>query len=156
MSVSDLILQIFESHAECMNKQLFQRFSIPYLKAIANVVKSSFDKETTPPLILFAKGVQHSLSLLNSLGYDVISLDWTLDPEEAKKILGPNIVLQGNLDPSALFSSKEALQNLTTDMISRFGTKGYIANLGHGIYPETPIENVSYFIEAVHSYPTNL
>ncbi|CAK9289796.1 unnamed protein product [Gordionus sp. m RMFG-2023] len=139
-----------------MNKQLFQRFSIPYLKAIANVVKSSFDKETTPPLILFAKGVQHSLSLLNSLGYDVISLDWTLDPEEAKKILGPNIVLQGNLDPSALFSSKEALQNLTTDMISRFGTKGYIANLGHGIYPETPIENVSYFIEAVHSYPTNL
>ena len=100
--------------------------------------------------VLFVKGGYYSLEDQKSLGYDVIGVDWTVQPEQARSILGPDVIIQGNLDPCALYATKADIKKLTNEMVKRFGTKKYIVNLGHGIYPDVAEENVEAFIEAVH------
>lgn len=99
---------------------------------------------------IFAKGAGHSLAEQANFGYDVISLDWTVDPEEARKQVGPNITLQGNLDPQDLYKTPEEIRELATTMVRKFGKTRYIANLGHGITPQTPIVSMEVFVDAVH------
>lgn len=99
---------------------------------------------------LFAKGAGHSLKEQSELGYDVIGLDWTVDPIEARNLVGPNITLQGNLDPQDMYRNPDELRNLTTEMVHKFGKSRYIANLGHGITPQTPLASMEVLVEAVH------
>ncbi len=85
-------------------------------------------------------------------GAAAIGIDWNIYPEAARKLTQNNITLQGNLDPSVLLEDKQVVRDETRKMIDRFGTQRYIANLGHGILPETPVENAIAFVETVKSY----
>lgn len=146
-------IQIFESSAEFLNQQLFETFALPYLKHIRHTVKNMLKCRQIEevPMILFAKGAWYSLAEQAKLGYDVIGIDWTVDPVQARKIVGPNITLQGNLDPPALYADESSIKKLTKEMVEKFGTERYIANLGHGIYPNVDPKHVDYFLDAIKS-----
>ncbi|KAH8405690.1 hypothetical protein KR215_006569 [Drosophila sulfurigaster] len=146
------MLQIFESSAEHLSKEEFLTWCAPYLKRIRDDLVERLTKKVIPlvPLTLFAKGAGHSLKEQSELGYDVLGLDWTVDPVEARRLVGPNITLQGNLDPQDMYRDAGELRTLTTEMVHKFGKSRYIANLGHGITPQTPIVSMEVLVEAVH------
>lgn len=149
------LLQVFESNGNFLNLELFKEFSFKYLKQICEKVKEKLIAENIPnvPMIVFPKGATlDSLELLaKDQCYDVIGLDWTVNIQEARKRLGNNVTLQGNMDPCAMFDTKENVLNRATKIGKNFGKHRYIANLGHGILPETPITSVESFIAGVHS-----
>lgn len=104
------------------------------------------------PMVVFAKGAHYALSELSSSGYDVVGLDWTMDPETARSsTASSNICLQGNLDPCLLFGTKELIEKETERMLRGFGNKNVIANLGHGMMPEHTPESLGWYVDAVHS-----
>lgn len=147
------MLQVFESSAEHLSKEQFIDISMPYLKEIQVKLREKLNKQGIEPvpMVIFAKGAMHSLAEMSDLGYEVVGLDWTIDPEEARKQVGPNVTVQGNLDPQDLYKPQEELRELTRAMVKKFGKHRYIANLGHGITPQTPIESMTTFTENVHS-----
>merc|ERR550519_363743 len=148
------ILQVFESHAGKLGKKIFLKYSLPFLKKIVTEVKCQLKHRNLPsvPMIVFAKDAHYALDDLCDTDFDVIGLDWTIDPETARKIASnKGKTLQGNLDPAALYGSTESIYDNTKDMISSFGTQSYIANLGHGMYPEMNPLNLKAFVDAVHS-----
>ena len=149
------LVQLFESHCACLTPDLFQRFSLPYLSRIAQGVREELVRRDIPavPLIVFAKDAHYGLQDLAKTGlFDVISLDWTINSASIQSLREENtkLVLQGNLDPCALYASKDNLEKFVAEMLKMFGTTRYIANLGHGIYPDMSVENVQWFIDAVH------
>lgn len=146
-------LQVFESSAEHLSKEQFLEIAMPYLKEIRVKLHEKLNKQGIElvPMTIFAKGAMHSLAEMSDLGYEVIGLDWTIDPEEARRQVGPNVTLQGNLDPQDLYKSQEELRELTIAMVKKFGKSRYIANLGHGITPLTPVESMTTFVNNVHT-----
>ncbi|KAI9562270.1 uroporphyrinogen decarboxylase [Daphnia sinensis] len=140
------MLQVFESHAEYLSPDLFTQFALPYIKQIQERVRTKVDV----PMCIFPKGGHFSLEQLSSAGYDIIGLDWTIKPEEGRQKVGPNITVQGNMDPCALYGTKESIQLVAKNMVHRFGTQRYIANLGHGIYPDVDPEHLAAFIDGIH------
>ncbi|XP_050519578.1 uroporphyrinogen decarboxylase [Diabrotica virgifera virgifera] len=148
------IVQVFDSSAEYLNKALYAEFCLPYLKRISTEIRQKLKDANLAqvPLVLFAKGAHFNLEDQAELGYDVLGIDWTVDPSTVRtRLKNKNITVQGNLDPCALYAPKEELENMIKEMIRSFGTDRYIVNLGHGIYPDAPVESVQTFIEAVHS-----
>ncbi|XP_072023924.1 uroporphyrinogen decarboxylase-like [Amphiura filiformis] len=152
------LLQLFESHAGILGHEMFCKFSMPYLQQIATKVKQKLtEKSVEPvPMIVFAKGAHYAIQELATLGYDVVSIDWTVEPELAKMHVREAITLQGNLDPCALYSSNEDLITYTKNMVKHFGTQQYIANLGHGVYPDMDPEKCKLFVDTVHKYSSEL
>ncbi|XP_039745822.1 uroporphyrinogen decarboxylase [Pararge aegeria] len=146
------LLQVFESSADHLTREQFIEFSVPYLKDIRSGVKTKLQEKQLDqvPMTIFAKGGGHSLDVQAEMGYETIGLDWTVDPVEARKIVGNNITLQGNLDPQDLYKTPEEIKKLTIKMTQKFGKQRYIANLGHGITPQTPLESMTVFTESVH------
>jgi len=148
------MLQVFESHAEYLGEDLFNQFSLPFLIEICSRVKKTLrDENIDPvPMTVFAKGGHYALKSLASSGYDVIGLDWTIDPSVAREVCEQSgVTLQGNLDPCALYAPKEELEAQVKKMATKFGHKNWIANLGHGIYPDMDPESVATFVNAVHN-----
>ncbi|XP_033103555.1 uroporphyrinogen decarboxylase-like [Anneissia japonica] len=145
------LLQVFDSHAGILGKDIFCEFALPYLKQIATRVKESLrTKSIEPvPMIVFAKGAHYALEELNNSDYDVVSLDWTILPQQARS-LTPNVSLQGNLDPCVMYCTKEVIQAKVEKMLSEFGSQRYIANLGHGMYPDFMPESLETFVNSVH------
>nr|XP_014291685.1 uroporphyrinogen decarboxylase [Halyomorpha halys] len=145
------LLQVFESSAEYLGPELFQQFALPCIREISETVKKALgDKKV--PMTIFAKGAHYALESLANCGYEVVGIDWTVDPHEARKRVGQNVTLQGNLDPCALYSEEKALSKLSSDMLKSFGKERYIANLGHGIYPDVEPEKVGIFLKTIHSF----
>uniref|UniRef100_A0A673U1H8 Uroporphyrinogen decarboxylase n=1 Tax=Suricata suricatta TaxID=37032 RepID=A0A673U1H8_SURSU len=102
--------------------------------------------------IIFAKDGHFALEELAQAGYEVVGLDWTVAPEKARERVGKTVTLQGNLDPCALYASEEEIGRLVQQMLNDFGPQRYIANLGHGLYPDMDPEHVGAFVDAVHRY----
>ncbi|XP_058118188.1 uroporphyrinogen decarboxylase isoform X1 [Anopheles ziemanni] len=146
------MLQVFESSADHLSKEQFLSVSLPCLKRIRDDLLRKLAEQKVPavPMVLFAKGAMHSLAEQAQTGYEVLGLDWTIDPEEARKQVGPNVTLQGNLDPQDMYKTPEELRELVLTMVRKFGKHRYIANLGHGITPQTPIESMTVLVQAVH------
>jgi uroporphyrinogen decarboxylase len=149
------LIQLFESHCACLTHDLFTRFSLPYLCKIAKGVREALHNRQVPsvPLIVFAKDAHYGLEELAASGlFDVVSLDWTITSGQIRALRShnPSLTLQGNLDPCALYASKDDVEKFVRDMLETFGTKNYIANLGHGIYPDMSVDHVQWFIDAVH------
>ena len=82
----------------------------------------------------------------------VIGIDWNIEIEVAKSLTNGSKTLQGNLDPALLYSTTKEIKKATVEMLKRFGPGRHIANLGHGVYPDTPLENVKCFVDTVKEY----
>lgn len=137
-------IQLFDSWAGLLSMDQFSTFSLPYIKEI---------KEAIPeiPFTIFAKGAMLQLEEISALNPKVIGIDWNISAEKVRQILGNDVVVQGNMDPCLLYSSPEYIYRITTNMCNGFG-KNHIANLGHGVYPDTSLEGVKAFISAVKDY----
>ncbi|KAI5698414.1 hypothetical protein M8J75_006396 [Diaphorina citri] len=144
------LLQLFESNAEYLDLDLFKEFALPYINTINEKVKAQLKQMNNDvPMTIFAKGAHYALEELNNTKYDIVGIDWTIEPSLARSII-KNKTLQGNLDPCALYASKEKLRKIGTQMAKEFGKSRYIANLGHGIYPDMDPEHVQVLIDAIH------
>jgi len=136
-------VQIFDSWGGVLSHLDYQTFSFPYIKKICQ----SISKKTK--VIVFPKGCWHSLSAYSQTEASGIGLDWTCSARNARYLTGNKLTLQGNFDPSRLFSSRKKIIKLTKEMLHEFGKERYIANLGHGILPNTPVENVKTFVNTI-------
>ena len=137
-------LQVFESWAAALSPDDFKRFALPYLKQIA-----SEDYEV--PLIMFAKGAEWAYPLFEDTNVNAFGIGWGCTPEDARAYAGSRTV-QGNLDPSKLLASPKTIESETKEMLSRFGSNRLIANLGHGMLPNVPVEHAQTFIDTVKNY----
>lgn len=137
------IVQIFDSWAGVLNRPLYQQFCIPYLKQICDAINV--------PVIIFAKDGHFALKDIASLNCKVAGLDWTIEPQTAIKQL-PGKTLQGNADPCLLYADEKTIECETIQMLNAFSSVPYIANLGHGLYPDIDLEKVKLFVDIVHSY----
>jgi len=148
------LLQVFESNAEYLGPEQFTTFSLPYLIQINKQVKERLVEEKLDmvPMTVFAKGGHYALEQLSKSGYETVGLDWTINPILARKVVGDKVTLQGNFDPPALYSSKEDIDKAVKKMCEEFGTQRWIANLGHGIYPDMDPDHLGAFIAAVQRY----
>ncbi|KAI8384551.1 uroporphyrinogen decarboxylase [Radiomyces spectabilis] len=146
------MLQIFDSWAGELSPHDFRTYSLPYIKQIATEVKERLARENLEvvPMTIFAKGAWYALADLTNIGYEVVSLDWTIDPEYARHATKDQVVLQGNMDPSVLFAGHDAIRETATRMVQAFGRDGkHIANLGHGILPTVDPEALRTYLETV-------
>ena len=101
------------------------------------------------PLIYYAKGGSHLLPVLRELPVDALSVDWRLPLDEVRRQVGPDFVLQGNLDPGVLLGNPDEIRRRVHRLIEEGRGGGHIVNLGHGILPMTPVENARAFVDAV-------
>ncbi|RDB20521.1 Uroporphyrinogen decarboxylase [Hypsizygus marmoreus] len=151
------LLQVFDSWAGELSPYDFSTFSFPTLVHISTNVRSRLAAENLPsvPMTLFAKGANYALGLLaEKAGYDVLGIDWCIDPVEARRLVGDKVALQGNMDPSVLYGGRDAIEAAVKRMCEGFhaGKGGWIANLGHGITPGVDPEDLRWFFECVHKY----
>jgi uroporphyrinogen decarboxylase len=139
------IVQVFDSWAGVLGHAQYAEFAIPYIDRIIRAIDGAV------PVIVFSKDAFHCADLLAQLPCQVIGLDWTADPRKAASMM-PGKTLQGNLDPAVLYASPEYVEKATLDMIAQFPKGRHIVNLGHGIYPDLPRENVIRMIETVRNF----
>lgn len=140
------VVQLFDSWAGLLGPKEFASYSMPYIRQI---LKAIDDKV---PVIVFARGAWHSLPLLRESGPSALGLDWATTAFDARQMVGEDIVLQGNLDPSKLYGSVSFIRKETEEMLQSFGLKNYIANLGHGILHDIPLENAEAFVDTVKKF----
>ena len=143
-------VQVFDSWAGSLSPEDFKTFAQPYLLQISNAVKDD------APVILFPKGTWYALEDLSKSSASGIGIDWTVSPQKARELTGNRITLQGNFDPAKLLAPIPQIKQWVKEMIDGFGTQRYIANLGHGITPNVPVDHAKAFVEAVKDYgPVN-
>jgi uroporphyrinogen decarboxylase len=138
------LVQIFDSWAGILSPNQYAIFSYPYITQICNAIKEV-------PKTVFAKGAFFARSSFANADCQVIGLDWNMDIKESIE-LAKGKTLQGNLDPCALYANPLQVENETKQLLEEFGFRKHIANLGHGVYPDTPVENVKVFINTVKEY----
>jgi len=138
------VIQVFDSWAGILDQRLYREFSLRYIRQICEAISEV-------PVIVFAKGAWFCQQDLGDLPCAAIGLDWQTRPQLARELYGQTRVLQGNLDPSCLLSDEETIAKETRIMLEAFGPH-HIANLGHGVYPDTPVANVKAFISTVKSF----
>lgn len=140
------VVQVFDSWSGSLSKQDFELFAQPYLVQIAQALKED------APLILFPKGSWYALPALAQSGASGIGIDWCVDAATARQLTGGKITLQGNFDPARLLAPIPQIKKWVKQMIDAFGTQYYIANLGHGITPDVPVDHAKAFVDAVKEY----
>lgn len=138
------VVQMFDSWAGQLSPQDYDTFALPYQKRVFQQVKAT---HPDTPLILLVSGSAGVLERMAQSGADIVTVDWSVDMAEARARLGKDVKVQGNLDPGVLFGSKEFIRDRILDTVRKAGNWGHILNLGHGVLPETPEENVAFFFE---------
>jgi uroporphyrinogen decarboxylase len=140
------VLQVFDSWSGCLSPEDFETFAQPYLLKIADAVKEE------APVILFPKGSWYALPELSKSTASGIGIDWTISPKIAREMSDNRITLQGNFDPAKLLLPVPEIKKAVHKMINEFGAQKYIANLGHGITPNIPVDHARAFVDAVKEY----
>lgn len=140
------VVQIFDSWGGLLSPADFEMFSLRYIRQIVKALKD------VCPTIIFAKGAWFALEDMAQTGASGLGIDWCITPQKARQWAGDNVTLQGNFDPAKLLSPISEIREAVHDMIDAFGTQRYIANLGHGILPNIPVENAKAFVDAVKEY----
>jgi uroporphyrinogen decarboxylase len=139
--------QLFDSWVGCLSPTDYEEYVLPYSKRVIDGVDKSV------PLIHFATSNSTLLELMKRAGGDVIGVDWRVDIGEAWVRLGDEVAIQGNLDPVILIGSVDLIKQEVKRILDRVGGRpGHIFNLGHGILPNTPVENVAALIDMVHEF----
>lgn len=139
-------VQIFDSWGGMLSPVDYEEFSWKYVQQIIDALKEYI------PVIAFGKGCWFALDKMAVSGASAIGVDWTCSAQHARDFSGGKITLQGNFDPSRLFSPPEDIRRMVHQMITDFGKDRYIVNLGHGILPNIPVENAKAFVDAVKEY----
>ena len=139
-------VQIFDSWGGMLSPTDYTEFSWQYINQIIEALKDH------APVIAFGKGCWFALGDMARSNALALGIDWTCSPQNARYLTGGKITLQGNFDPSRLFSPPAEIKKMVTQMINEFGKDRYIVNLGHGILPNIPLDNAKAFIDAVKEY----
>src|ERR1700735_1740025 len=137
------VIQLFDTWAGELSAEEYSAMELPATQLVYESMG-----ESGVPRILYAKGAKHLVEYLGRSGADVISVDWRTDLGEARKILGPRLALQGNVNPEILLGTEEAISAAATSALKTLGGVGHILNLGHGILPTTPVANAKAFVRA--------
>jgi uroporphyrinogen decarboxylase len=139
-------LQVFDSWSGALSPDDFKTYAQPYLLAIAEALQG------IAPVILFPKGSWYALEDLSRSPAAGLGIDWCVTPQVARQMTGNRVTLQGNFDPARLLAPVPQIRQWVNQMIDGFGTRRYIANLGHGITPNVPVAHARAFVEAVKEY----
>ncbi len=139
------MVQVFDSWAGILSPVQYEEFGMKYVKEICDAINEV-------PITIFAKGAYFARKSLGQLNCNTIGLDWNMDIEESRRLIGDEKTLQGNLDPCMLYADFDTIKLETRKMLSKFGAKRHIANLGHGVYPDINPDKVKCFIDAVKEY----
>jgi uroporphyrinogen decarboxylase len=140
------VVQVFDSWGGLLSPLDFEVFSLQYIRQIVAAV------EDDAPVIIFAKGAWHSLAEMAATGAHGLGIDWCIKPDMARSFAGPDVTLQVNFDPAKLLSPIPVIEKEVKQMINAFGKDRYIANLGHGILPNVPVDHARAFVNAVKSF----
>ena len=141
-------VQIFDSWVGALSPQDYENFVLPYSQRVLDAAKAE-----NVPVIHFGTNTTTLLPLMKRAGGDVIGLDWRIPLDDGWSVLGHDVAVQGNLDPTLLFAPLPELKTRVHDILRRAdGRPGHIFNLGHGILQHTPVENVKAVVDMVHEY----
>lgn len=143
------MIQIFDSWAGILPPAHYHEFSTRYIARICEAI-------TAVPITIFAKGAFFALQDFAKLNCNTIGLDWNMNIADSRAQIGNSKTLQGNLDPCALYGTFDSIRQETINMLAAFGPARHIANLGHGVYPDTDPDKVKCFIETVKEYSSGL
>lgn len=143
------VLQVFDTWAGVLSLNDYKTFALPYIKQLIS--------DLSPlkiPLVLYSNNSTHLLPKLSMLKVNALSLDWRCNLQEVRDNYGVNIGLQGNLDPAVLLTDEAIVREKTKEMIQSVKNwqTGYICNLGHGVLPQTPTDNVHAMIDTVFEF----
>ncbi|WP_341521648.1 uroporphyrinogen decarboxylase [Pseudomonas sp. G.S.17] len=143
-------VQIFDSWGGSLSDAAYQEFSLAYMQKIVNGLIRENDGRKVP-VILFTKGGGQWLESMADTGAEALGLDWTTNIGDARRRVGGKVALQGNMDPSVLYASPQAIRAEVSRILESYGSgNGHVFNLGHGITPEVDPARAGAFIEAVH------
>jgi len=142
-------IQIFDSWAGCLSVEDYRRYVLPRTTDLVRTLQ----KKTGTPVIYFATDSAALLPSMQETGAEVIGMDWRIPLDDGWRSLGFHGAVQGNLDPVALFARWKEVKSRAEDVLRRAGGRpGHIFNLGHGILPDTPVDNVKALAEFVQEY----
>lgn len=140
-------VQLFDSWGGLLSPEDFGTFSLPYINQIVAALK-----EKNTPVIVFAKGAWYALDALSQSGAQALGIDWCITAPMARKLAGNNITLQGNFDPAKLLAPIPDIKKAVQQMLQSFGKERYVANLGHGILPNVPVDHARAFVDTVKEF----
>jgi uroporphyrinogen decarboxylase len=140
------VIQIFDSWGGLLGPDDFENISLKYTRQIVNALKNEV------LTIIFAKGAWHSLKTMADTGAHGLGIDWCITAQMARQLAGNKITLQGNLDPAKLLSPIPVIKKEVRKMLNDFGGERYVANLGHGILPNVPVDHAKAFVETVKNH----
>ena len=140
-------VQLFDTWAGELSREEYDAFALPATQQVIRELDA-----THAPVILYSKGTSHVLRSLAASGADVISVDWHVDLAEACRELGPDVALQGNVDPRLLLTRPDIVAEAARAALAKTRGAGHILNLGHGILPSTPVENAQALVRAAHEF----
>jgi uroporphyrinogen decarboxylase len=145
------VIQLFESWAHQITPAHFSQFAKPAAQKAIQIIKA---KHPNVPVIYFANGGSPYLELQKDMGADMIAVDWSIDMAQARLILGPDMPISGNIDPTILFGTKEQIEQAVRDCIDKAGGPGskHLLNLGHGVMQGTPEEAVGWLVDECKRY----
>lgn len=139
------VVQLFDSWVGCLGPDDYRRYVLPHTRAVIESIAPA------APVIHFATGNPALVPLINEAGGAVIGVDWRVRLDDAWRTIGYGKAIQGNLDPVVLLASHSEIRRRVREILDQVaGRPGYIFNLGHGILPQTPVENVIALVDAVH------
>jgi len=140
-------VQLFDSWVGCLGPDDYREYVLPHTRSVIRNITAGI------PVIHFGTGTAALLELMREAGGDVIGVDWRVRLDEAWRRIGESVGIMGNLDPVMLFAQEGRLRLEAKNILEQAGGRaGHIFNLGHGILPETPVENVIALVEAVHEF----
>jgi uroporphyrinogen decarboxylase len=145
-------VQVFDTWGGILPPHLYRHYSAQFMKEIVSKLKG-YDV----PVVLFSKGGSEMIRQLADSNADMLGVDWMTAMAEAKAIVGNTTALQGNMDPTALYGSKDVIRQEVQKVLEVFGgNSGHVFNLGHGILPDIPVDNVAYLVESVREISEQL
>jgi uroporphyrinogen decarboxylase len=145
-------VQLFDSWAGCLSPADYRRFVLPYTRQALAALG-----DADVPVIQFSTGTAGIIlgapEMLREIGTQVVGVDWRVDLGVAWERLGHDVAIQGNLDPVVLFANRDEIERQASAILEQAqGRPGHIFNVGHGILPETPLDNVAALIDIVHGW----
>ena len=144
-------LQLFESWGGVLAPDELREFALPYLARAAAIARAA---APLAPLVVFAPGCAWALDeIAAATGADAVGIDWHTPPDAARRLADRRgVAIQGNLDPCCLYAPPAAVRARTRRMLAAMDGPGYVANLGHGILPDVPLEGARAFVDAVRGW----